>query len=89
MTKIREIELDILKPHLPNVLEFSQALADLSSDYDIFLDVVEMDEKTETLVVIIKGDSIDFPAIEETIKNLGASIHSIDKCRVVGSAVDD
>ena len=89
MTKIKEIELDVLKPHLPNVLEFSEALAGLSPDYDVFLDVVEMDDKTETLVVIIRGESLDFPRIEETIKSLGASIHSIDKCRVVGTAVDD
>ena len=89
MTKIKEIELDVLKPHLPNVLEFSQAIASLSPDYEVYLDVLQMDEKTETLVVIIKGDSLDFPPIEATVKNLGASIHSIDKCRVTGAAADD
>lgn len=87
MTQIREIELDILKPHLPNVLEFSDAIASLGSDYEVFLDVVQMDEKTETLTVLIKGHSLDYRRIEETIKNLGGSIHSIDKCHVVGETI--
>jgi hypothetical protein len=86
MTQIREIELDVLKPHLPNVLEFSEAIADLGPDYEVLVDVVQMDEKTETLVVMIKGHSLNYPRIEETIRNLGGSIHSIDKCHVVGQA---
>jgi len=86
MTQIREIELDVLKPHLPNVLEFSEAIANLGPDFEVFVDVVQMDEKTETLVVMIKGRSLDYPRIEETIRNLGGSIHSIDKCHVVGEA---
>lgn len=89
MPRIKEIELDILKPHMPNVLEFSQALAGLAPDYDVFLDVVEMDEKTETLMVRIKGHALDFAKIDETISNLGGTIHSIDKCRVVGDGEDD
>ena len=88
MTQIREIELDVLKPHLPNVLEFSEAIASLGPDYEVFMDVVQMDEKTETLIVVIKGHSLDYPCIEETIRNFGGSIHSIDKCHVVGEATE-
>lgn len=84
MPYLREIELDVLKPHLPNVLEFSQAIASIGADYQVYLDVVEMDDKTETLVIVIKGNSLDYKAIEATINNLGGSIHSIDKCLVVG-----
>lgn len=84
MPYLREIELDVLKPHLPNVLEFSQAIASIGPDYQVYMDVVQMDEKTETLVIVIKGTSLDYKLIEATINNLGGSIHSIDKCLVVG-----
>lgn len=83
----RKIELDVLKPHLPNVLEFASTIAQLGADYRVYLDVVEMDEKTETLVVVIEGQALDFYRIEEVIKAMGASIHSIDKCLVTGDAV--
>ncbi len=88
MTVIRKIELDILKPHLPNVLEFAGAVAAIGPDYQVYLDVAEMDEKTETLTLVIEGHALDYARIEETIKSLGGSIHSIDKCLIVGEEVD-
>jgi len=89
MPTIRKIELDILKPHEPNVLEFAEAIAALGPDYRVDLDVVEMDDKTETLTVLIEGQALDFTAIEAVIKSLSGSVHSIDKCLVVGDATDE
>ena len=88
MPVIRKIELDVLKPHLPNVLEFASAIAAIGGDYQVYLDVAEMDEKTETLTLVIEGQALDYPRIEDTIKALGGSIHSIDKCLIVGDAVN-
>jgi hypothetical protein len=84
MPRIRKVELDILKPHLPNVLELASAVAALGRDYRASLDVVEMDEKTETLVMVVEGEDLDYRRIEEVIRSLGASIHSVDKCVVTG-----
>ncbi|MEA3277980.1 MAG: DUF211 domain-containing protein [Pseudomonadota bacterium] len=89
MPRIRKIQLDVLKPHLPNVLELAGAIAALGPDYRVDLDVVEMDEKTESLTLIIEGRDLDFPRIEDVIKSLGGSIHSIDQCLVVGEAADE
>ncbi len=88
MPTIRKIELDVLKPHLPNVLEFALAIADLGPAYQVYIDVVEMDEKTETVTIVIKGEALDYHRIEEAIGSLGGSIHSIDKCLVVGDTVE-
>ncbi len=88
MPTIRRIELDVLKPHLPNVLELASAVAAIGSDYKVDLEVVEMDEKTETLTLIIEGEALDYPRIEEVLESLGCSIHSIDKCLVRGEAGD-
>lgn len=89
MPNIRKIELDVLKPHLPNVLEFSEAIAVVSPDYRVFVDVEEMDDKTETLRVLIEGKALDFTRIEEVIASMGGSVHSIDKCIVAGDDVED
>ena len=88
MATIRKIELDVLKPHLPNVLEFAGAIAAIGPDYQVYLDVAEIDDKTETLTVVIEGQALDYSRIEEIIKSLGGSVHSIDKCLIVGDGVN-
>jgi len=83
MIAVKRLVLDVLKPHAPNPLEFSKALAE-QGGYRVRLTVVEMDEKTETLQVVIEGDDVDFARIQATLADLGASLHSIDEVEVVG-----
>ena len=81
MTQLKRVVLDILKPHQPNVLEFSRSLAE-QGECRVKVTVLEMDDKTETLEVEIVGDAIDFPRIELAIMEFGASLHSIDEVEV-------
>ncbi len=82
MVLVKRLVLDVLKPHQPNALEFSQALAKAGGDYRVCTTVLEVDEKTETLQVIVEGDAIDFDAVQSGISDLGASLHSIDEVEV-------
>jgi hypothetical protein len=86
MPQIRKIVLDVLKPHHPNVLEFATSIAGQGSDYRVRLEVVEMDEDTESLSVIIEGTDIAFEAIVAAIGGMGGSVHSIDMVEVVAIA---
>ena len=88
MTKIRRLVLDILKPHQPNALVFAAALADLGPDYKVKLTVVEVDEKTESTIVVIEGKNIEFETISDKIHQMGASMHSIDEVEVEGANTD-
>jgi hypothetical protein len=83
---VKRIVLDVLKPHHPNALEFAASLAALGPDYRIALSVAEVDERTETLVVEIDGDNIDFQAVTDAINAMGASVHSIDEVEVLGQS---
>ena len=78
--------LDVLKPHQPNALDFSQAIAEEGDDYRVHMDVLEVDANTETVKVAIYGKSIDFEAIKSVITNLGGSLHSIDEVEVQSEA---
>lgn len=82
MVLVKRLVLDVLKPHQPNALEFSQALARAGGNYRVRITVLEVDEKTETLQVIVEGDAIDFDAVQSGISDLGASLHSIDEVEV-------
>jgi hypothetical protein len=78
MPKIKRLVLDVLKPHHPNVLDFALAIAGTGEDFQVKLKVIEMDDKTETLEVIIEGSDIVLEPIVTAINELGGSLHSID-----------
>lgn len=82
MPTVKKIVLDVLKPHQPNALEFSLAVAAAGADYRVHLTVIEVDENTETLQITIEASAIDFDAIDTAIKDIGGSIHSIDEVEV-------
>jgi hypothetical protein len=82
MVNVKRIVLDVLKPHQPNALEFSQAIAEAGADYRLNLIVLEMDENTETVQIELEGKAIDFVAIQTAITDMGGSLHSIDEVEV-------
>ena len=85
MTKTRRIVLDVLKPHRPDALEFSTELARLGSDYCVKLVVTGVDKKTESTIVTIESEDIDYDAVKNSIHQMGASVHSIDEVEVYGN----
>jgi len=82
MVAIKRLVLDVLKPHHPNALEFARVIAGSGIDYQVRVTVNEVDEKTETLSVIIEGKTVDFDGIQDAITNMGGSLHSIDEVEV-------
>ncbi len=88
MPCVKYLVLDVLKPHLPDNLEFAKQIAAIKPDYQVNLKVQEIDDKTETLVMRIKADDIDIGAVKTVIEEMGGSLHSIDEVEIVGSTTD-
>ena len=88
MVLVKRLVLDVLKPHQPNALEFSQAIASIAGKSRVHVTVLEVDEHTETLKVVIEGEAIDFEAIQSSIDEMGGSLHSIDEVEVQGKEQD-
>ena len=84
MVKVQRIVLDVLKPHSPNGLEFSLQLAEKCPGCRFNFKVLEVDEKTETVVIIVESDSIPYDDVFDAINSMGGSIHSIDEVDVIG-----
>lgn len=87
MASVQRLVLDVLKPHQPNALEFAKSLAACGSGYRVHFVVHEVDEDTETVVVTITGDRLDFENIAAAINAMGASLHSIDEVEVLGDVL--
>jgi len=78
-TAIRRLVLDVLKPHVPTILELADALSKLGGITGVNLSLSEVDQQTETIKITIKGEKIDYLAVESVIEDFGGVIHSIDE----------
>ena len=86
--RLRRIKLDVLKPHRPSVLDFAIGLGAYGGARIVEVSVVEMDEKTETLEVIVQGPDIVFETLVKKIRDLSGSVHSIDEVLVESDEPD-
>jgi hypothetical protein len=89
MINVKRLVLDVLKPHSPSGLEFAKAIAAQGEGYCVNFTVIEVDEKTETVAIVIEGENIQVDAITDTITSLGGSLHSIDEIEVINEPASD
>lgn len=88
MSKVRRLVLDVLKPHDPEIVEFTERVSSLTSVSSINATLIEVDEKVRNFKLTIVGSGLDYQKIEDKIEKLGGSIHSIDEV-VVGQEIID
>ncbi len=89
MTDIRRIVLDVLKPHRPTIIEVSRKLTGIKGVEGVNCTLDEVDQETESVRVTIEGTAIDFDKVEQTLRESGAVIHSIDSVSVGKKLVED
>lgn len=86
MPNVCRLQLDVLKPHKPNAYDFTLALAELDPTWNIVLEVLEIDERTESVCLKVTGENIDFEKLQTKITELGATVHSIDNVEANGGS---
>jgi len=85
MSSVKRIVLDVLKPHQPNALAFASAIADQNSGCRVTVTVTGVDEKTESILVVVESEDVIYESIVNTISTLGGSVHSVDEVEVSSS----
>jgi hypothetical protein len=83
MIEVTRLVLDILKPHHPTILDFAKGIAAVNDEWKVTINLVEMDDQTQTLEAIIEGSDIDLEQLTEAINEMGGSLHSVDSVQVV------
>jgi hypothetical protein len=76
---IRRLVLDVLKPHQPSLPEFTDYLGKLKEVTRVDVTLIEIDERTDSLKVIVEGNGIVFDVLNDHISKIGAVIHSVDQ----------
>ncbi len=75
----RTLVLDVLKPHSPPLPDFAAFLSEFDGVDKIDITVLEMDEKTETIKLVITGSLFDYEELKSHMSKQGAVIHSVDQ----------
>ncbi len=78
MKGLNLLELDVLKPNEPSIIDFCLALSEGKGVKGVDVLVREVDRKVETVRIMVNGKNLDFAEVKNIIESLGASIHSVD-----------
>jgi len=78
LSDIKRIVLDVLKPHKPSLVDMSLRLAGIKGVDGVSCTLDEVDQETESVKVTIEGPAINYQNVEDTLRELGAVIHSVD-----------
>ncbi|MEM4765770.1 MAG: DUF211 domain-containing protein [Nitrososphaerota archaeon] len=76
---LSRLVLDVLKPHIPDLIEFCKSLSEVDGVRKVSAVVMEVDAETDTVKITVEGREIDFEALKERVRGMGGAIHSVDE----------
>jgi hypothetical protein len=79
---IRRLVVDSLKPRESPILDLTRTLCEVNGVEEVDINVTEVDAKTETIRITIRGTNIDYDGIGESLNDHGATIRSVDEISV-------
>ncbi|MFX1301136.1 MAG: DUF211 domain-containing protein [Promethearchaeota archaeon] len=83
---VKRLVLDVLKPHVPNLVDIAGLVGKVGGVVGVNVSLVEVDSHTESIKVTVEGDNLEFEEVKAALEACGASVHSIDQV-VVGRTV--
>jgi hypothetical protein len=89
MAPIRRLVVDVLKPHDPALVEFTQHTSDLDGVAGVSASLIERDKQVQNVKLTFEGESLDVDALEATIEDLGGTVHSVDQVVCGDTVVQD
>ena len=89
VSHVRRLVLDVLKPHMPTMLNLADKLGDLEGVAGVDITLFEIDNKVENIKITLEGNDIDYQEVAEVIQDSGGSIHSIDKVSTGRQLIDE
>ncbi len=77
---LRRLVLDVIFPKMNgSIIGLAEKLTKVSGVEAVNITVKEIDMETETLVVVLEGEGIDYNSVKIVIEDLGGMIHSVDQ----------
>ncbi|MCP8307278.1 MAG: DUF211 domain-containing protein [archaeon] len=79
---IKRIVIDSLKPRETTILDLSKALCEVKGVDEVDITVTEVDVKTETIKLTVRGSDIGYEELTKVMNEHGATIRSLDEVNV-------
>ncbi|MDS0293026.1 DUF211 domain-containing protein [Halogeometricum luteum] len=89
MAPVRRLVLDVLKPHDPPLVEFTERVADLDAVEGATSSLVELDREVQNAKLTVEGSALDLPTLEDRVESLGGTVHSVDQVSCGDRVVED
>lgn len=89
MAPLRRIVVDVLKPHQPQLLEFTEQVAGVEGVDAVTSSLIELDREVQNVKLTFEGEDVDYDRIESAITELGATVHSVDQVACGDYVVED
>jgi len=79
---IRRILIEALKPRETLLVELAQVICSVNGVEECDIIVTDVDVKTETIKITVKGPSIKYDDVSNVLREYGVSIKGIDEVSV-------
>lgn len=79
---IKKLVLDALKPREISIAELSKAICQIDGVDNVSINVVETDIKTETIRMLIQGNSICYEEVAKVLAENSTALKSVDEIAV-------
>lgn len=79
---IRRLIVDSLKPRETSIIDLSRVICSVNGVEEVDITVTEVDVKTETIRLTIRGPNISFEDLSKIMSDHGVTIRSIDEINV-------
>ena len=79
---IRRVLIEALKPRDTPLVELSQAICSVHGVDECDIVVTDVDVKTETVKLTVKGSNIEYEGVSNVLRENGISIKGIDEISV-------
>jgi len=75
--------VDALKPRETSIMDLSRALCSVNGVEEVDAIVSEVDVKTETIKITIKGPNINYSNLTKVMDEYGVAVKGVDEVRIV------
>lgn len=89
MAPVRRLVVDVLKPHDPSLLAFTERLSQVDGVEGVTGSLVELDKEVQNVMLTFEGPDLSYETIETAIEETGATVHSVDEVACGEYVVED
>jgi len=89
MAPVRRLVVDVLKPHDPSLVAFTEHVTEADSVTGVTGSLIELDKEVQNVKLTVAGEDLAPDAVEAAIEDLGGTVHSIDQVSCGAHVVED